>query len=550
MRFTLRLACVLVCLATLALFYGSVRADEGRWRHGYALQQNGDYPAAVVAYQAVLADSPTGDEARLAGFHLGQAYLLWKDYPRAVEALQTFLDTYPADDLTPRAWFMLGLARRGAGDPAGALAAFGVYRAAGGVISDYANLRAASLAPTTPSQTSVQPPRSTGDVAAYNAARRLETSSSLEAAVDAYQRFIDAYPQSRLAAEAQFRLGLAHYRLDQLDDARATWHAQVNSDASTASRSRAAYWLSRLEQAAGGAEQVAAYRAQAVALAPDSFYGLRAKGWAFDAGGGGLRGVDEKAEQAEFNAWLAGWAGGGPDESVLADERFQRADELLGVGLPAAAVRELRSLLNAVWNQPRALAALALAARERQVHTIASSAAERLGQLSPAQWIGGTPRLNQRLAYPIAYADIVTHEATAYGVDPLWLFALIRQESRFDPTATSLAGARGLTQVMPATGRSIAQNLGLATWFGVDDLYRPVIGIPFGAWYWANGLGQSGQPLVALAGYNGGPGNATRWWRNAEGDLDLFVELIDLSETATFVKVIPEQYARYRAIYR
>ncbi len=130
------------------------------------------------------------------------------------------------------------------------------------------------------------------------------------------------------------------------------------------------------------------------------------------------------------------------------------------------------------------------------------------------------------------------------------LAALIRQESLFEPAAESWAGARGLGQVMPATGEAIAQALSVAG-FTVDDLYRPSTSLRFAAYYLASQLERfDDQILVALAAYNGGPGNALQWLEAGGDDLDLFVEVITAVQSRLYLQGVYEQYIVYEQLYR
>ena len=124
------------------------------------------------------------------------------------------------------------------------------------------------------------------------------------------------------------------------------------------------------------------------------------------------------------------------------------------------------------------------------MYGLAARGASRLAGLWPNGSIRTAPPAVQRLSYPLAYADLLSVEAGARSLDPLLLAALIRQESLFEPAAESYAGARGLGQVMPATGEGIARSLNMAD-FVLDDLYRPWVSVRFGAYY----LSRAAQPL-------------------------------------------------------
>lgn len=196
------------------------------------------------------------------------------------------------------------------------------------------------------------------------------------------------------------------------------------------------------------------------------------------------------------------------------------------------------------------LAQLSLFFHERGLHGLAARTASRLAALAPKRTIYEAPIEVQRLAYPLVYADLLSAEAQERSLDPLLLAALIRQESLFEPVAESYAGARGLGQVMPATGEGIAHSLGIED-FVLDDLYRPAISIRFGAYYLGVQMGRfDDQILIALAAYNGGPGNTLRWLEGAGDDLDLFVEAITATQSRVYLQRVYEQYLVYERLYR
>ena len=133
------------------------------------------------------------------------------------------------------------------------------------------------------------------------------------------------------------------------------------------------------------------------------------------------------------------------------------------------------------------------------------------------------------------------------GIDPALLFALVRQESGYNPRSFSSAQARGLTQVIPGTALGIARELGVRG-FTQDDLFKPYVSVRFGAYF----FGQvsryfDGSIFYALMGYNGGPGNAKKWQRP---DVDTSVEIIHLPESQLYVRTVYAQYREYLDVYR
>jgi soluble lytic murein transglycosylase len=176
-------------------------------------------------------------------------------------------------------------------------------------------------------------------------------------------------------------------------------------------------------------------------------------------------------------------------------------------------------------------------------------AAARLIVISPARSADQAPVFVARLAYPTYYADRVVAEAERRGLDPLLMFALIRQESLFEGIAVSSAFANGLMQIIPSTGREIAAALDWPN-YATRDLYRPYVSITFGTYYLARQRDYfDGDLYAALAAYNGGAGNTLRWHDAAGGDPDLFLESITLNETRTYLLRIREHLAMYQRLY-
>ena len=146
--------------------------------------------------------------------------------------------------------------------------------------------------------------------------------------------------------------------------------------------------------------------------------------------------------------------------------------------------------------------------------------------------------------------DIVLPEAARHGLDGLFLLSVVRQESLFEGFATSVAAARGLMQVIPSTGASIADQLGWPPDYETRDLYRPIVSVRFGTHY----LGAQrdrfeGDLFAALAAYNGGPGNSIAWKELAPDDPDLFLEVIRFAETHRYIQVIYEVFEIYKGLY-
>ena len=165
----------------------------------------------------------------------------------------------------------------------------------------------------------------------------------------------------------------------------------------------------------------------------------------------------------------------------------------------------------------------------------------------------GTPRTKRllRVVYPFPYRELVTREARERDIDPILLAALIRQESAFTPAIHSPAGAIGLMQVMPATGREVARSQGLRG-FTPASLETAEINLHLGTRFWLDmeqRYADGKLPLV-LSAYNAGPTRARRWREFPEfEDLLRFTERIPFDETRGYVKNITRNVGLYQFLY-
>ena len=156
----------------------------------------------------------------------------------------------------------------------------------------------------------------------------------------------------------------------------------------------------------------------------------------------------------------------------------------------------------------------------------------------------------RRLYYPIEEGRFLATDAKERGLDPALLRALVRQESVFDPRAHSRAGALGLTQLMPATARSLTRSV-LRVRYRRAFLYEPTVNARLGAAYFRSLLDRfNGNTLFALAAYNGGPTRMARVLaENAGRDEDEIFESHPARETRDYVRRIVLFAESYRDLY-
>jgi soluble lytic murein transglycosylase len=224
-------------------------------------------------------------------------------------------------------------------------------------------------------------------------------------------------------------------------------------------------------------------------------------------------------------------------------EAMHRIAILRAVGMDAEVTFEQDRLFRDAGSSPQRLVATAHAL----TGTDQSSRSIALGRRAVAEV--GPSAQNYRLLYPVLERETLRESAGAAGMDAALVAALIRQESSFNPRATSPVGARGLMQLMPDVGRSLARSRGIAGYLD-ESLYNPAINIRLGTIHLANLL-RRGRPLVhVLAAYNAGESRLPRWVKRAGvEDPEMFTERISFVETRDYVKAVLRNQAFYRELY-
>jgi soluble lytic murein transglycosylase len=229
---------------------------------------------------------------------------------------------------------------------------------------------------------------------------------------------------------------------------------------------------------------------------------------------------------------------------------FARALELFGVGDLEDGARELDALGLADSARPELLWGLSKLYAEAGSVKLSHAAARRALSASPSSWPADAWVDAWKLAYPAPYHDIVEREAKRTALNPALVYAIMREESAFDPDAESPADAYGLMQLIIPTAKTMARPLGLP--FDRNALKRPSVNVALGASVLAKyGAAFPENPLLSIPAYNAGPLNPRRWLRERpNADFDIWVELIPFVETRRYVKRVLSSRAAYAFLYR
>jgi soluble lytic murein transglycosylase len=203
---------------------------------------------------------------------------------------------------------------------------------------------------------------------------------------------------------------------------------------------------------------------------------------------------------------------------------FARALQLIALGLRSEGVREWNFTLRGL--DDRALMAAAQLGCEREVWDRCINSSDR-----------SRAEINLAQRYPTPFKDQVLAKAAEVGVDPAFVYGLIRQESRFILDARSHVGASGLMQLMPATARWTAKKVGIE--WKSDLITDRDTNLLLGMTYLKLLLDDfSGNVAMAAAAYNAGPGRPRRWREGATVEAAAWIEGIPFNETRDYVKKV------------
>ncbi|WP_255990788.1 lytic transglycosylase domain-containing protein [Chitinolyticbacter albus] len=218
---------------------------------------------------------------------------------------------------------------------------------------------------------------------------------------------------------------------------------------------------------------------------------------------------------------------------VKARPGIARAIALFDGGWRSEAVREWNWALRGLTD-PELIAAAVLG--------------ERIGQLDRSIYAAerGRAMADIALRYPVPYREEVERQALLNGLDPAWVFGLIRQESRFVANARSRVGAGGLMQLMPATAKWVAAKMGDKN-YDPSAVHHAESNLQMGIFYLAYIQQRlESHPVLATAGYNAGPSRARAWQGEQAIDAAIYIETIPFDETRDYVKKVLANAHVYR----
>jgi soluble lytic murein transglycosylase len=397
----------------------------------------------------------------------------------------------------------------------------------------------------------------------FDAALVAENDAQLEQAASLWERLARDYSGDERALRSLFLLGITRYRLGQYPQALDAFQRHLATAVDLHDRAAAHFWTGKTQTALDDPQAARLAWEKAAETDPTGYYSERARDMlfnrpAFEPPLSYDLAYDVKAERLRAEAWIRSTFALAEDAdlsglgTLAEDPALKRGAELFSLGLYDDARAEFEALRLSVQGDAAQSYRLANYLLELGMYRSAITTARQildLAGMSDADTLNAPAYLN-RIRFGSYYGDLVMPLAKEYGFHPLFLFSLIRQESLFDGFVRSSAGANGLMQIIPATGKGIAADLGWPENYVQEDLNRPLVNLTFGVDYLDHQRATfDGDLYTALAAYNGGPENARQWRLLAPEDPDLFLEVIRYAETRNYIRGIFELFNIYRMLY-
>lgn len=361
-----------------------------------------------------------------------------------------------------------------------------------------------------------------------------------------YQRLLDGFPASENALAAHWRVAWQIYLENSTAGtarAAALLEEHLRRFRGSPYSANALYWRGRLAERAGQRQEARGVYTRILQRFPQTYFGLVAAERLREMGPG-------DAVELEILSAIPAPVAPPALSAVLtaeAQRHRERAQALRSIGQEAYAEKELI----AAYEETRAPALLLDAAQLAHDDSRFAKGivlGRRLVPQLEARRLPDLPEEVWRAVYPFVYSHGIQAAAAMAGVDPMLVAGLIRQESVFQAGAVSRAGACGLMQVMPGTGRQLARQLRLS--YARKKLFQPEFNLRLGTTHLARLVRQSGSVEAALAAYNAGEHRVSAWQAGRSySEPAEFVETIPFTETREYVQIVLRNREIYRALY-
>ena len=489
--------------------------------HAMVRFNRGQLKSAISEFRKAAAGHKDKITAR-ATYYIGRAYHRQRKYDSALVAYNKIVSLYPASGYLTRALYHSTLCYRRKGQP---------QLAEKHLIDFVEKYSWSALA----------------DDALYDLGWVQENEKLYDKAIASYRRLMTQYTHSDRLPRAYWRIGWIQFRNERYAECIETFTTLMKGFPTDSFAKAAHFWIGKSYERQNQLKVAEATYSE-IAKASHWYYSGRAK-------------EHLKRLRSQINVLSRSEVLATPRARVTLDspawknigsKKTPRVAQLMRLKLFEDVLTELEGTIhrdnsNLRDNYYNMILCLEKLKRFQQAHGYA----DRLSSFQPLRGKNNAiPVELYRRLYPLYYTDLLQKHTTRYEIDPLFVAAMIREESRYNADAVSYAGAIGLMQIMPANGPEFASRLKIPR-FNTKMLYNPDINIQMGSWYMKSLMNQFDNNHALVAGaYNGGPGRMRRWIKAKQiPDLDEFIEDIGIDQTRRHIKKVIDSYIIYQQLY-
>jgi len=378
-----------------------------------------------------------------------------------------------------------------------------------------------------------------------------EQAKDYAKAIETYKKLYDSrFGKPKPRQWAKFRVGFINFKEEKYAEAANIFADAANENLGLMPRSASLYFYAECQRMLGNGENTAVAHSAVIADFPLGYYAWRSKQVLKDFGFlETIPKVGVEMTDSAAVAWLRALQkkeAGGKD-SLVSVERLEQISLLLRSGFEREAYALYEESFKLHKNRPEFYYRYGLMFMQNGEYALSHRMARNFMDVVPREKMVGVPIQVLKFLYPLPHETKVKKHAK---IDPFFVYSIMRQESMFDAQITSPVGARGLMQIMPATGDFLSKSEKIDK-YDKDLLYNAYMNIRLGVRY-LNDLytEYKGDYIGILGNYNAGPAPAARWVAN-HGALpwDIRVEEVSYWETRDYVKRVMGNYWTYKEIY-
>lgn len=522
-------------LALLWLLDNNQTVSE--YQRGLINFYRGQYALANEAFRRYVKSEPGNDGS--SWYFIGVCQMNLADYEGAVSSFTRLIEDYPSNRYYVSAWDELAYVQ---------WVYLERYKKAAETLTDYV---------------SQHPDQADSASFLFEAGRILERGRYLSDAAKTWGRLIDEYPLYENSKTALFLAAISSYRIGDYESSMAYLNRLLLVSGIPEDQAKANFWIAKIYQQKKDGYNMKKYLDKAAEQSKTGYYSLRAAELAegkdyltststYDFG------IDLHAERQIADQWMM--ITFGLDSTQLestsaynSDPDYLKAEELFSLGQYQQAVISFDNVRDKLTNDPAASYNLLEEMLDKNIYSVSAYTSRQILSAAGLYEDDRTlevPNYFNHVRFGPWYLKYVETASREYDISPFILYSLMKQESMFNPWVTSSAGARGLMQIMPATGAEISKTLHWPPNYQEEDLNRVPVAINFSASLLKQMKTFFNQSHAAmLAAYNGGAGNTQKWATASDGDPDLLYEVIRFAETRNYLHNIYQNAKIYEWLY-